>query len=95
MPSSYLKLNLWVDPKSLGKLVHLHDRLQQHAISLAHGEKTILWWSDANNCREHVLSDALETCQNLLKTYYLEHFAQAVLQAETWQDVEAALFALR
>ena len=41
------------------------------------------------------MSDALETCQNLLGDSYLEHFAEALSKAETWQKAEASLFALR
>ena len=45
--------------------------------------------------REHVLSDALDTCQKLLRQHYLDHLGQAFRSAASWQAAEAALFALR
>ena len=45
--------------------------------------------------REEVLSDALDVCHNLLKERFVAHFAEVIRHADTWQEVEAALFALR
>jgi hypothetical protein len=46
-------------------------------------------------CREHSLTDALETSYNVLRVEYLRTVSQAFEDAAAWQDAEAALFALR
>lgn len=46
-------------------------------------------------CREHVLGDALDVCQNVLKEGFAKYYADSLRNAEAWQDMEAALFALR
>ena len=46
-------------------------------------------------CREHSLTDALETSYNVLRVEYLRSVIQTLEDAAVWQGTEAALFAVR
>jgi len=55
----------------------------------------ILQYKASGCCREHSLADALETSYNVLRVEYLRIVSQTFTNAATWQDAEAAMFAIR